>query len=211
MKKGDSVSFETNFLCEPDALAGLDPTRTAHLCIDLQDGYFHPENTNASEEAKENGPVVAERIARVAPLFNDAGLNSTLWVWHEVVGEKFYLVDPPEEERFAKKHYSAFRKTSLDKILKLRRVDTLVLSGGYTSFCVRNTARDGLANAYRVLVLTDCVQDFYKPLPDKDLKEAFTKTVNGEKKRAGFTTSGRLLEHLKSYARPQPVGMIATA
>lgn len=58
-----------------------------------------------------------------------------------------------------KRHASSFHGTELDKWLKARDVDSVVVTGLTTSGCVRATAVDGLQNNYRVLVPEEACGD----------------------------------------------------
>lgn len=55
-----------------------------------------------------------------------------------------------------KRRFSAFFKTDLDRTLRSLNVDTLVLSGLTTEFCVLTTAMDGLCHDFSVILLEDC-------------------------------------------------------
>jgi nicotinamidase-related amidase len=51
---------------------------------------------------------------------------------------------------------SALTGTELDRLFRIRDVNTLVLAGVATQFVVEGTARDAVDRGYRVLVLEDC-------------------------------------------------------
>ncbi len=54
---------------------------------------------------------------------------------------------------------SAFFETQLASYLVWHKVDTLVITGGSTSGCVRATAVDSLSHGYRTIVPEECVAD----------------------------------------------------
>jgi nicotinamidase-related amidase len=54
---------------------------------------------------------------------------------------------------------SAFFETPLASYLVWRKVDTVVVTGGSTSGCVRATAVDSLSHGYRTIVPEECVAD----------------------------------------------------
>jgi maleamate amidohydrolase len=60
---------------------------------------------------------------------------------------------------FDKRMPSAFFETPLKSYLVFHRVDTVLVTGGSTSGCVRATAVDSLSNGYRTLVAEECVAD----------------------------------------------------
>lgn len=61
--------------------------------------------------------------------------------------------------QFIKKKPSAFYGTPLTALLVDRGIDTVLLSGGSTSNCVRATAIDAMSFNYRTVVVEDCVFD----------------------------------------------------
>lgn len=61
--------------------------------------------------------------------------------------------------QFVKKKPSAFCGTPLTALLVDRGIDTVLLSGGSTSNCVRATAIDAMSFNYRTVVVEDCVFD----------------------------------------------------
>ena len=54
---------------------------------------------------------------------------------------------------------SAFHETNLQSLLVWHRVDTLIVSGGSTSGCVRATVVDALSQGYRTILPEECVAD----------------------------------------------------
>lgn len=195
-------NFETDFVCDPEALKGLSLDSSIHLCIDFQDAYFSPKGKliKATQSVRDGAVHVTSRIQSLYPVFNTACENKTLWVWHECVGDKFYKVDPPADMRFAKRWNSAFSRTNLDANLRSGNIDTLFLSGGYARQCVRSTALDALRLGYNVVVLTDCIQDTHDVCLSKTaLKLEFKLPAgpDGQERHARFTTS----EALKSFVK----------
>ena len=58
-----------------------------------------------------------------------------------------------------KRMASAFFETSLASLLVWHRVDTVIVTGGSTSGCVRAMAVDSLSRGYRAIVPEECVAD----------------------------------------------------
>ncbi|MCU0394217.1 MAG: isochorismatase family protein [Thermoflexibacter sp.] len=54
---------------------------------------------------------------------------------------------------------SAFHETPLQSLLVWHKVDTVIITGGSTSGCVRATAVDSLSRGYRTIVPEECVAD----------------------------------------------------
>jgi nicotinamidase-related amidase len=57
---------------------------------------------------------------------------------------------------------SAFHETNLASLLTYHRCDTLIVTGGSTSGCVRATVVDGLSHCYRTVVPEECVADTHE-------------------------------------------------
>ena len=68
-------------------------------------------------------------------------------------------IDRARDVVLHKRMASAFHETSLASLLVWHRVDTLVVTGGSTSGCVRATVVDGLSHGYRMVVPEECVAD----------------------------------------------------
>lgn len=71
-----------------------------------------------------------------------------------------------EDVAVKKKRYSAFFNTDLEKILKEKGIDTLVLTGVLTDICVMHTATDAAMRNYKVIVPENCVKSTTKEAHD---------------------------------------------
>ena len=60
---------------------------------------------------------------------------------------------------YTKRMPSAFFETPLQSFLTWHKVDTVVITGGSTSGCIRATAVDSLSHGYRTIVPIECVAD----------------------------------------------------
>jgi nicotinamidase-related amidase len=163
----------------------LDPTRAALLALDLQNYGVHPQGYWASH-GEPDWPAIArpavDNTARVlaaarrhrvlvihvgvawrpgspemnmtAPLFARAPDRSLEGTW----GSEFYapVTPAPGELVVYKRGVSALAGTELDRLFRLRDINTLVLTGVATQFAVEGTAREAVDRGYRVLVLEDC-------------------------------------------------------
>jgi nicotinamidase-related amidase len=86
-------------------------------------------------------------------------------------------IDRSVDLTYTKRMPSAFFETPLASYLVWHRVDTVVITGGSTSGCVRATAVDSLSRGYRTIVPEECVADkhesyHYANLTDMQLKYA---------------------------------------
>lgn len=69
------------------------------------------------------------------------------------------LAPQPGDHVLVKKKPSAFIGTPLQLMLIDRQIDTVIVTGGSTSNCVRATAVDAASYNYRTMVVEDCVFD----------------------------------------------------
>jgi len=60
---------------------------------------------------------------------------------------------------YTKRMPSAFFETPLNSFLSFHKIDTVVVTGGSTSGCVRATAVDALSYGYRTIVPIECTAD----------------------------------------------------
>lgn len=68
-------------------------------------------------------------------------------------------IDRIKDVIYLKKMPSAFFETQLQSLLVWHQVDTVVITGGSTSGCVRATAVESLSRGYRTIVPEECVAD----------------------------------------------------
>lgn len=86
-------------------------------------------------------------------------------------------IDRVKDAVYCKKMPSAFFETPLQSLCVWHRVDTVIVTGGSTSGCIRATAVDSLSRGYRTIVPEECVADkhesyHYANLTDLALKYA---------------------------------------
>lgn len=73
-------------------------------------------------------------------------------------GAEFFMLRPATGEPIVTKHhFSAFKGTPLDTLLRARGIRTLVVTGVATNVCVDSTLRDGFFSGYYIVVPEDCV------------------------------------------------------
>ena len=151
------------------------------------------EYTNTiSRMARERGmPVVWTRVAYKADA-GDAGVWGTRSDTPDSLQNIKYdsprhQLDPrcdigPDDLQFTKRMPSAFFETQLPSYLTWHRVDTVVVTGGSTSGCVRATAVDSLSHGYRTIVPIETCADKHESyhfanLTDLQLKYADVEPV----------------------------------
>ena len=84
-------------------------------------------------------------------------------------------IDKVNDVIYLKKMPSAFFETQLQSLCVWHKVDTVILTGGSTSGCIRATGVDSLSRGYRTIVPEECVADkhesyHYANLTDLSLK-----------------------------------------
>lgn len=81
-------------------------------------------------------------------------LHAVKGTWGSDFIPELYPIDG--EYIVPKRRHSGFQHTDLDLYLKEEALDTVVVTGVWTNMCVRSTAADALANAYKVITISDC-------------------------------------------------------
>ncbi len=86
-------------------------------------------------------------------------------------------IDQDKDAIYTKKMPSPFHETPLQSYLVWHQIDTVILTGGSTSGCIRTAAVDSLSRGYRTIVPLECVADkhesyHYANLTDLQLKYA---------------------------------------
>ena len=91
-----------------------------------------------------------------------------------------------------KRMASAFHETNLASLLTFHRCDTVIVTGGSTSGCVRATVVDALSHSYRTVVPEECVAD-------KHESPHFANLYDMAVKYADVVPVRDVIEHLRSY------------
>ena len=68
-------------------------------------------------------------------------------------------IDHDRDVIINKRMASCFHETNLNSIFNFHRVDTVIVTGGSTSGCVRATVVDALSRSFRTIVPEECVAD----------------------------------------------------
>jgi len=101
-------------------------------------------------------------------------------------------IDHKRDVIYNKRMASVFHETSLQSLLVWHRVDTLILTGGSTSGCVRATCVDSLSRGYRTIVAEECVADKHE-IPH------FANLCDMLLKYADVVPVAEVIEHLDGY------------
>jgi len=172
----------------------LDPASTALLVMDYQNMLLHGlpagealierANTAIADVRKRGGHVGWVRVG-----FDDADIAAmppTSTMARVATSDRRAALHPdapasqihdaldrrPEDVSVRKTRVGAFTTTDLDRQLRDRGVDTLLLAGISTSGVVLSTVREAMDRDYRIIVLNDACAD-----PDPDTHAFLTRTI----------------------------------
>lgn len=159
--------------------------KAALINIDLQRAYT---DVDAFSTAYQTNPRQIEFINRLSALARAAGMP-VIWtyiaytdntdgagVWGtrtdtpdslqniKIGSERAQLdprltVDRDTDTVIRKRMPSVFHESPISSLLIRHRVDTVILTGGSTSGCVRASAVDALSHGYRTIIPEECVAD----------------------------------------------------
>lgn len=129
---------------------------------------FYINQINALARAK-NWPVVFTYVAYMDSA-EDAGvwgtrtntpdsLQNIKFDSRRAEFDERLVIDRQKDVIYCKKMPSPFFETQLQSLLVWHQIDTVILTGGSTSGCIRAAAIDSLSRGYRTIVPEECVAD----------------------------------------------------
>jgi nicotinamidase-related amidase len=104
-------------------------------------------------------------------------------------------IDKVRDVIINKRMASAFHETNLQSLLVWHQCDTVVLTGGSTSGCVRATCVDSLSRGYRTVVAEECVAD-------KHESPHFANLYDMAVKYADVVPAADVIGYLKDWSAP---------
>lgn len=104
-------------------------------------------------------------------------------------------IDKVRDVIINKRMASAFHETNLQSLLIWHQCDTVVLTGGSTSGCVRATCVDSLSRGYRTVVAEECVAD-------KHESPHFANLYDMAIKYADVVPAADVIGYLKDWSAP---------
>lgn len=170
------------------AYTRIDMFKTAYETDPRQIDYVNALSNSARQKGM---PVIWSRVAYKEDA-GDAGVWGTRTDTEDSLqniryGSERHAFDPrceidPEDLQYTKRMPSAFFETPLNSYLRWRKVDTVVVTGGSTSGCVRATAVDALSYGFRTIVPIETCADKHESyhfanLTDLQLKYADVEPV----------------------------------
>lgn len=128
----------------------------ALLILDPQNDFFEEHNPNLSA-FQATVPVINAAIA----IFRDQHLP-IIFVQHtskrKPEGSDLWKIYPhfshhPDDICLNKNHYSAFWQTDLETILKAKQIDSVIVCGYLSEFCVLSTLRAAMERGFEAAIL----------------------------------------------------------
>jgi len=152
----------------------LNPARAALLVIDMQRFFLDPQSPTFTCGGLAIMSNVKQLIAKFRaaarpviytchvhhPEMLDAGIMGWWWEGMCLEGSEEANVHPdlaplPGEKIVYKHRYSSFYNTDLETVLRVLKVEDLVITGIMTNMCCESTARDAYYRDYRVFFPAD--------------------------------------------------------
>lgn len=159
--------------------------KPALVNVDFQNAYTRPAEFVTAYETDPNQIDYVNRLARLFRLhrcpvvwthvaYLESGEDCGVWGTRtdtpdslqnvKVSSRRAALDDRCEIDRsrdivINKRMASAFFETNLGSLLTFHGVDSVIVTGGSTSGCVRATVVDALSRSYRAIVPEECVAD----------------------------------------------------
>jgi maleamate amidohydrolase len=101
-------------------------------------------------------------------------------------------VDHKKDVIINKRMASAFHESNLSSVLNFHGIDTVIVTGGSTSGCVRATVVDSLSRSFRTIVAEECVAD-------KHESPHFANLYDMAIKYADVVPAADVIEYLENY------------
>ena len=196
--------------------------KPALVNVDFQNAYTRPSEFAT---AYETDPRQIEHVNRLARLLRahgcpviwtyvaylDSGEDCGVWGTRADMSERLrsitagdrraQLDDRCEIDRdydivMNKRMASAFFETNLGSLFTFHKVDTVIVTGGSTSGCVRATVVDSLSRSFRTIVPEECVAD-------KHESPHFANLYDMMAKYADVLSVAEVIDFLEGY-EPRP-------
>jgi nicotinamidase-related amidase len=163
----------------PETPTTYDPSRTAVVVVDMQNGFCHPDGTLYAPPSEEAVGPVTDLVSRARDAgarivytrdvhppeqFDDTHYYDEFERWGEHVVEGTWEAELIDElavrdgDLVVEKHtYDAFYRTQLEGWLRARGVDDLLLCGTLANVCVLHTAGSAGLRDFRPVLVTDAL------------------------------------------------------
>lgn len=155
----------------------INPKKTALIIVDMQDCFCKPGGSLYNPRCKR----IINKLEKFRGKMKDRGVKiiytqdwhskkqgkhyrqSQRWGHHCLAGtEEAKIIEElkPEKDDYVvkKKTYSGFYDTNLEKCLKRKNIDTVLITGALTNVCVLHTASEAALRDLNVIVLEDLTE-----------------------------------------------------
>lgn len=187
-----ALNDHVDWFCDQNTIRSV-----ALLVVDIQ-GEFCDTQRGPYTGSPET-ELVAERAQSLVPEFRRAAIPVYMIYYDLETGDPdFYKVAPARRDILIEKNAdSAFDGSDIDRQLRQRGHDILLVCGVNRDFCVKETVLDALDKGYKVYVLSDITGSCYTGNAERDLKRL-------KDKGAIITTSGDILRAINAVNFPPP-------
>jgi nicotinamidase-related amidase len=166
----------------------VDPGRTALIIGDMQNDFVKEGGTLVVPDAEGTIPAIGSlldqaresgmRVVFVQDTHREGDPEWEIWGEHCREGSwGWQVVDefaPREDEATVRKpRYDAFYGTSLEHMLRVWGIDTLIICGTVANICVHYTASSAAMRWFNVIVPRDCISSFN----DFDMEASLSQTA----------------------------------
>ena len=150
----------------------LESDKTALVIIDMQNDFVDPKGKLCVLEARKTVPNI-QKLLRKAREFGvrvfftqdwhrKDDIEFKIWGEHAIGGswgaEIIEELKPRNDEIIIRKlRYDAFFGTTLDHLLRIYKIENLVITGTVANICVLHTAGSAALLGYKIIVPVDCI------------------------------------------------------
>lgn len=161
----------------------ISPKNTALIIIDVQNDYCSPIGKMAKrgftvshlskltdkiikfvDKARNIGiPIIFTRMIEDPRYMSQnakklLSTNSFALCSPNTVGFEYFKIKPRKTDfEIIKKSYDAFSSIKLEKILKRKKIENIIVAGVHAQVCVDTTIRSGFTHGYNIIVPRDLV------------------------------------------------------
>ena len=150
----------------------LDSSKTAVIVVDMQNDFVHPKGALFVPEAEKTIPVIKKLLEEArkknvliiytADSHMKKDIEFDIWGKHAIEGtwgwEIHEDLKPQEDDIIIRKlRYDAFFGTPLGHLLRINKIENIVIAGTVANICVLHLAGSAALRGYKVYLVIDGV------------------------------------------------------
>lgn len=150
----------------------VNPKTTALIVVDMQNDFVNPGGALVVQQARQTIPAIQRLLALARQMgmavfytqdTHDPGdPEFPIWGQHVLRGSRGWqiieeLAPRPGERVLPKLRYDGFFGTSLDHELRLKSIQTVIVSGTVANICVLHTAGSAALRGYKIVLPIDAI------------------------------------------------------